>query len=154
ARVGTRSAIPPRASPRMRERIASQERIDMLARIVCAVVVITAAPFAFAQDAPKSNGSAGQPQDKGSCCHDANVAEDPALPLPMDRKSVILRRIADELYSGNAPFVGEGGLAENERKLRELPPNADAGQTYPLHCQIGDQLLAVGRIDDAIHSYE
>jgi tetratricopeptide (TPR) repeat protein len=86
------------------------------------------------------------------CCHEGLDA-DPSAPLPMDRKSVLLREIARKILASEAPFLGEGRLAAVERKLERLDPATSAQERVQLLFDRGEELLALGRIEEAVEAF-
>jgi hypothetical protein len=71
----------------------------------------------------------------------------------MDQKSVLLREIGRRLVESDTPFLGEGKLGEVERRLATMPPGSSPQERIGLLFERGDQLLALGRIDDALVAY-
>jgi len=110
-----------------------------------------------AQDPPTASnggdGAAAKKSQDGSCCRPARPAVDPAT-LPQDRKSILLRKLAQEVTDSRAPAVGDAQLHDLEARFAKLPANAPPPVVYGLSLPLGDCQLADGDIDGAIASFQ
>jgi hypothetical protein len=88
---------------------------------------------------------------RDSCCSPTPA---PSGPLPMDRKSVALRELADRLEPSDAPYFGLGALARAERQVDALPKDAPAPRVYNLHFSRGDLRLDAGEVDGALEDFQ
>jgi len=87
-------------------------------------------------------------------CHGEPAMEAAPDSPPTDRKSVLLRAILDELIASSAPFLGEGTLRAINLRIAALRPGAAPVDVMNLYASRGDELMQVGRIEEAIQDYE
>ncbi len=94
----------------------------------------------------------GEPATEESCCHDA--APPAPATLSMDRKSVLLRKLADEIEGTNVAFLGRRGIEIRERQLAALPRNATPAQRYVAHVNLADACLNEGNTERALEELQ
>jgi hypothetical protein len=87
--------------------------------------------------------------DDGSCCRPTPRETDPAK-LPQDRKSKLLRDLAQQTTEGRAPFLGDGTLHELEQRVQKLPTNTPPKTAYQLFLNLGIARLDDGNVDGAV----
>ncbi len=109
----------------------------------------------LAQESPPAPPAAGAPasaEPGDDCCH----APPPARkgPMPTDRKSVLLREIADRLSRSSAPFFGEQMLRDFEEKVRGITAATSQEQEIQWRSKYGDLLTQYGFYDEAIEQFE
>ncbi|MBL8841946.1 MAG: CRTAC1 family protein [Planctomycetes bacterium] len=85
------------------------------------------------------------------CCH-APVAP-LAGALPMDRKSVKLREIADKLNRSHAPFFGEQALRDGEAQVAKIDASTAPADEMQRRTRYGELLTQYGWYAEAIEQY-
>src|SRR5262249_22243997 len=88
------------------------------------------------------------------CCARKTRARDPSAPLPKDRKSALLRAVAERIRRGDALLYGEAPLESLPRKIAALPADAPVQQVFPLRFALGDALLSNGDVERPIQQSE
>ncbi len=137
--------------PRRMQLSSSNWRVAVVAVTGCALANVAPPARADEVKAPPQEGSPAAVAD--SCCHD-RAATRPAGELPMDRKSVLLRDLAERLCKSQAPFFGEGALQVAEQHVRELPADARDLDAVKTRGKYGDLLAQYGRYEEAIAQFE
>ena len=91
------------------------------------------------------------PAAQHDCCHEpvpALVGE-----LPMDRKSVKLREIADRLNRSAAPFFGEQALRDLEVQVAKIDATTGAAEVVRRRSRYGQMLTQYGYYEEAIEQF-
>src|SRR5688572_8582250 len=73
---------------------------------------------------------------------------------PSDRKTKLMRALADKIEPSTVAFLGRGGVKLWERRLAELPPNPPPVQVFQASLNLADARVAEGQIERAIGDYQ
>ncbi|MBL8841951.1 MAG: CRTAC1 family protein [Planctomycetes bacterium] len=118
-----------------------------------ALIAVSFAPLPCWQEPPAAPAApAPAAADGDDCCHDA-APPTPAT-LPMDRKSVLLRKLADEVEATTVAFLGRREVEVREKQLAALPRNAPPAQQYMARVNLSEALLKEGEVERAIEQLQ
>jgi hypothetical protein len=104
---------------------------------------------ALAQESP----APPSPPTASPHCHDEPPAKSDE-PAPTDRKSVLLRRLADLIVPTEAPFFGKGTMQRLDRQIETLPETTPVAERMRLLDLRANERLQFGRIEEAIADWE
>ena len=117
--------------------------------LVAGLFLVALAPaVGDAQSAPTP------PTNDDPACHAEPAPKAAPVQLPMDRKSVLLRKVLAETVASAAPFMGEATFLALNARIAALKPDAPKKDVLQLFTSRGDELLQFGRINEAIQDYE
>ena len=117
-----------------------------------ALFALIAAPLVRWQEPANDHAGAPATVVEEPCCHDAAPPK-PAI-LPMDRKSVLLRKLSDEVEATTVAFLGRREIEVREKQLAALPRNAPPQQQYTARVNLSEALLKEGQVERSLEQLQ
>ena len=121
------------------------------------LIVARLLPLAMAFGAAATAAATPQAATGGEVAHDCcreTSARRSGNALPQDRKSRLLREIAERLAASEAPFFGEQALRRVEQDVNSMPSATPPMDEIKLRAKHGDLLAQYGHYDAAIEAYQ